>query len=111
MALDKNAETFVMHVATLLALIMQVYPFHQAQLRLLLANKAPIQVPSKYSDFPNVFLFDLVIELPENIGMNEHDIELVDRKQPHYGPIYALSPVELETLNTYIKTNLKTGFI
>ncbi len=48
---------------------------------------------------------------PENIGINKHAIELINGKQPPYGPIYALSPVELETLKTYIKTHLKTGFI
>ncbi len=51
------------------------------------------------------------MELPENTGLNEHALELVERKQPHYGPIYALSPVKLETLKTYIETHLKTGFI
>ncbi len=49
--------------------------------------------------------------LSENTRMNEHTIELIEGKQPHYGPIYALSLVELETLKTYIKTYLKTGFI
>ncbi len=51
------------------------------------------------------------MELPENTSLNEHAIELVEGKQPPYRPIYALSLVELETLNIYIKTHLKTGFI
>ncbi len=51
------------------------------------------------------------MELSKNTRMNEHAIELIDGKQPPYGPIYALSPVELETLKAYIKTYLKTGFI
>ncbi len=51
------------------------------------------------------------MELLENTGMNEHAIELIEGKQPPYGPIYTLSLVELETLKTYIKTHLKTGFI
>ncbi len=51
------------------------------------------------------------MELLENTSMNEHAIELIEGKQPPYGPIYALSPVEVETLKTYIKTHLKTGFI
>ena len=50
-------------------------------------------------------------ELPENTGMNEHAIELEEGKQPPFGPIYSLGPVELETLKTYIKTNLANGFI
>ncbi len=36
------------------------------------------------------------MELPENTGLNEHAIKLVEGKQPLYGPIYALSPVELK---------------
>ncbi len=43
--------------------------------------------------------------------MNKHVIELIDGKQPPYGPIYTLSPVGLEKLKTYIETHLKTGFI
>ena len=50
-------------------------------------------------------------ELPENTGMNEHTIELEKSKQSLFGPIYSLGPVELETLKTYIKTNLANGFI
>ena len=44
------------------------------------------------------------MELPENTSMNEYAIELIEGKQLPYGPIYALSPVELETLKTYIET-------
>ena len=51
------------------------------------------------------------MELLENTGIKEHAIELIEGKQSPYGPIYALSPVELETLKTYIETHLKTGFI
>ena len=51
------------------------------------------------------------MELSENISMNEHAIELIDKKQPPYDPIYILSAVELEILKTYIKTHLMTGFI
>ena len=43
--------------------------------------------------------------------MNEHAIELEEGKQPPFGPIYSLGPVELEILKTYIETNLANGFI
>ncbi len=43
--------------------------------------------------------------------MNEYAIKLAEEKQQTYGPIYAFSLVKLETLKTYIKTHLKTGFI
>ena len=50
-------------------------------------------------------------ELPEHTGINDHPIDLLDDKQPPYGPIYNLGSVELETLKTYIKANLASGFI
>lgn len=59
----------------------------------------------------DIFLFDLIIELPKNTGINKYTIKLVERKQPPYGLIYAHNPVELETLNIYIKIHLKTRFI
>ena len=43
--------------------------------------------------------------------MNEHAIKLKEGKQPPFGPIYSLGLVELETLKTYIETNLANGFI
>ena len=51
------------------------------------------------------------MEFPENTGINEHAIELEEGKQPSFGPIYNLGPVELETLKIYIETNLANGFI
>ena len=51
------------------------------------------------------------MELPPNTSINKHAIELQTDKQPLYGLIYSLGPVELEILKTYIETNLKTGFI
>lgn len=50
------------------------------------------------------------MKLPENKRINEHAIELIDSKQSLYKPFYALSPVKLEMLKTYIETYLKTGF-
>ena len=65
----------------------------------------------EYSDYSNVFLAKNAAELPENIGMNKHTIELEEGKQPPFRPIYSLGLVELEMLKTYIKTNLANGFI
>ena len=65
----------------------------------------------EYSDYSNVFLAENAAELLENIGMNEHAIELEEGKQPPFESIYSLSPVELETLKTYIETHLANDFI
>ncbi len=70
-----------------------------------------IKISTKYFDYVDIFLFDLAMELPENIGINEYVIKLIDEKQPFYRPIYILNLVKLETLKTYIKTYLKIGFV
>lgn len=62
-------------------------------------------------DYTDVFSSNLVMELSENISINEHTIKLEENKELSYKPIYALSRIKLETLKTYIKTELKTGFI
>ena len=51
------------------------------------------------------------MEPPENTGINDHSIELIESKQPQYAPIYSLGSVELETLKVYIEIHLKNGFI
>ena len=83
----------------------------ETQVGALLFNKAPTEVQAEYSNYSDVFLAENIVELPENIGMNEHAIKLEEGKQPPFGPIYSLGPVELEMLKTYIKINLANGFI
>ncbi len=92
-ALDKNLETFVVHVSALEATT--IHPSWAAQIAALQWDKALTEISAKYSDYADVFSSDLAIELPENTGLNEHAIELVEGKQLPYGPIYTLSPVEL----------------
>ena len=81
----------------------------QAQVTLLMSKKTGI--PTKYSDFSNVFSLDSAVELLEHTRINDHFINLLDNKQPPYSLIYSLGPVELETLKIYIETNLASGFI
>ena len=96
--LDKNSEIFVVHVAALEALELAIHPSRSPLLAALQQDKTPTEIPSEYADYADVFTPDLAMELPENTGINEHAIELVKGKQPPYGPIYSLGPVELETL-------------
>ena len=84
---------------------------NEAQVRALPFDEAPTEVPAKYSNYSNVFLAENAVELPENTGINEHAIKLEKDKQPLFGPIYSLGPVKLETLKTYIKTNLANDYI
>ena len=90
---------------------MAIYPSPSAQILALIQDEAPTKIPPKYANYADVFSFDLTMELPKNTGINKYAIKLQDDKQPPYGLIYSLGPVELKTLKTYIKTHLKTGFI
>ncbi len=108
-ALNKNSEIFVIYVSALKATMIHIS--WAGQIAALQWNKAFIKIPVEYFDYVNVFSTDLIIELTKNTGINEHAIKLIKEKQLLYRPIYALSPVELETLKTYIKTHLKSGFI
>ena len=117
-ALDENSETFVIHVAALgvwratEAAGMPIHPdqANQVQVAALQQDKAPIEIPPEYADYADFFSPNLAMELPENTGINEYAIELIEGKQPLYGPIYSLGSVELETLKAYLKTHHKTGF-
>ena len=74
-------------------------------------NKASAKILAKYSNYTDVLFLDSAMELLKNTEMNKNAIELIDRKQPLYEPIYAFCLVELETLKIYIEIYLKTGFI
>lgn len=68
-------------------------------------------MPAKFSNYNHVFSFDLAIKLPENLRMNQHAMEQIDKKQLLYGPSYSFSLMGLEILKIYIETHLKMGFI
>ena len=87
---------------------MTIYLAWEAQIASLLAKK--ITVPVVYSNYADVFLKKSAKVLPERTSINEHAIKPEKGKQPSYGSIYSLDPVELETVKTYIKTNLANGF-
>lgn len=88
-----------------------MHPSYRTEIASLKVDKAPTAIPSKHMDFADIFCLDLIMELPEYIGINMYIIELVDNKQPLYYPIYSLEIVKLETLKSYIKTNLANSFI
>ena len=77
----------------------------------LLANKSYIENLPNYLDYADIFLFDLAIELYENIFINKYVIKLGKDKQAPYEPIHSLRLVEQKTSKIYIETDLKTGFI
>ena len=110
-ALDENSEKFVVYITALETLEPAVHPSRVSLLAILQQDKALTEISPEYADYADVFSPNLAMELSKNTGINEHAIELVEGKQPTYGIIYSLGPVELETLKIYIETHLKTGFI
>ena len=106
--LDENFETFVIYV-NFLNLAPGIHPEREAQIAFLLTKI--VKILDKYSDFTNIFSKKKALMLPKHTKFNEYAIDLENGKQPPYGPIYSLGPVELETLKTYIETYLETRFI
>ncbi len=110
--LDPEHEAFVVHVAALgVDSGDEMHPSKIAQIAYLKVDEAPSKMPSKYADFADVFLPKLTAEHPEHMEINDHAIKLVHNRQPFYGPIYSLGPMELRTLKAYIENNLANGFI
>lgn len=88
-----------------------MHPFYKAQIALLIANKVSIEVFKKYVRYVDIFFKKTIVELPKYTKINDYPIDLEEGKQPLYGPIYNLRLIELKTLKTYIKNNLKNRFI
>ena len=108
--LNAYDETFVVHVAALAEpTTMPIYSSCQTQVAALTSEETGIL--AGYPNFSNVFSSDSVAKPLEHTGINNHSINLLDNKQPLYGPIYSQGLVELETLKTYIEANLASGFI
>ena len=88
---------------------MIIYSSRQAYVTLFISEE--IGIRAKYSDFSNNFSLNSAVELSEHLGINNHFINLLDNKQPLYGPIYSLGPIELQMLKIYIEANLASSFI
>lgn len=88
---------------------MTIYPAREVQIALLLIKE--VIMSTRYTDFADVFSKKSVKVLPKTININNHTIKFVDSKQPLYELMYNLNLIELETLKTYIQTNLANGFI
>ena len=106
-ALDDNIKVFVVQFSFLS--LKSIYLDGAAQIVSLVTEK--VIILNNYSDFANVSWEKQALVLSEQTKFNQHGIKLQDDKQPLYRPIYSLGLAELETLKTYIKTNLANCFI
>ena len=84
---------------------------NRAQFKTLLFDKTPIAIPTEYFNYSNVFSAKYAKKLLKYTKINDYTIKLEKSKQPLFGLIYSLGLVELETLKTYIKTNLANSII
>ena len=107
--LNEDNEIFVVHMVALSIVDSNIHPSWHTQITLLEIKK--VIIPSKYANYTNIFSPDFVAELLKYTGINNHLTNLIDNKQPLYGLIYSLEPVELKILKTYIETNLINSFI
>ena len=88
-----------------------MHPSKKTQIAYLKANETLTKVLSKYADLANIFLSKLAAKLPKHMKINDLAVELVNNWQLRYGPVYSLGSIELETLNSYIESNLVNSFI
>ena len=68
-------------------------------------------IPEAYRDFADVFSPKMAAVQAEHSASRDHAIEIEEGKEPPWGPIYALSPHELEVLREYIDGALAKGWI
>lgn len=94
-----NIEIFVIHI-----LILKV------EARILINFSTKISIPTKYSNYNNIFLPKFVAKFLKNSN-NNYGIKLKDSKQPLYSLIHSLKQIELKILKIYIKINLANKLI
>lgn len=70
-----------------------------------------IIVSTEYSDFTNVFFSNFATKLLDHFKINNYFIYLQKDKQLCFGLIYSLELVKLESLKSFIETNLASNFI
>ena len=79
-------------------------------LRLFSTGAAEPSVPSHLASFADVFSSVAAGLLPEH-GRLDHAIDIMPGKEVPYGPLYNLSPPELEVLRKYIEDATTKGWI
>ena len=73
-------------------------------------TKTTPEIPAVYQQFSRIFSEVEASSLPKHQPW-DHNIPLQPNTQPPFGPIYALSEVELKALREYLDENLSKGFI
>jgi hypothetical protein len=74
-------------------------------------TKENAELPDRLKDFTDVFSPVNAATLAPNREDVDLAIDVQPGSQPPYGPLYPLSPAELEVLRQYLQENLEKGFI
>lgn len=74
------------------------------------SEASSIVLPAEHSEFADLFDEHSASKLPDHKPW-DHSIPLEPGASPPYGPIYALSELELTALRKYLDENLQKGFI
>ena len=69
----------MVHIVTLLNQI-KVHPDREVQIAALIADKVPITILAKYSDFEDIFSKESAAVLPEHTEINTHILDLEEDK-------------------------------
>ena len=78
--MNVNNKTFVIHMIIRKQGKMPMYSEKQAQVEVLLFDKAFTKISVEYSDYSNIFLVENAAKLLENTGINEYAIKLEEDK-------------------------------
>ena len=93
--LDADRKTFMVYMAIWQQKVMAMDPIKKAQIKVqngaqvrdLIFNKAPTEIPAEYSNYSNIFLVKNVAELLKYTKINDYAIELEEDKQSLFRPI------------------------
>ncbi|CCE34914.1 uncharacterized protein CPUR_08853 [Claviceps purpurea 20.1] len=75
-----------------------------------IATASLATVPEDFRHYIPIMTEEAALRLPDHQPW-DHKIELIDGKQPPWGPLYAMSARELATLKPWLEKMLKTGRI
>lgn len=70
-----------------------------------------MKIVIEYTNFANIFSYNLKLKLLKNTSINIYTIKLVKDKPLFYRPIYILNIVKLETVKANIQTHIRMSFI
>ena len=70
----------------------------------------PPEIPKELSEYEDVFSKELAGHLPA-LKQGDHAIDVMEGKEPPYGPLYNLSQTELAELRRYLEDALKKNWI